>query len=82
MGKFWSKDASPEVKDTEVINVQGNGNVVMTEHLQHLQNISIAISIVAVIVVVGVLIFVICWSLAYCKKKQQRIWQRAIAACY
>lgn len=79
MGKFWSKEASPENTETELINIQGNNNVIMSEHLQHLQNISIGVSIVAIIVVVGVIIFVTCWCRAYYKKKQERMLQKAIA---
>ena len=45
MGKWWSKEASPSVSEKEIVEINGNGNTVMTTHLQHLENISIACSI-------------------------------------
>lgn len=79
MGKWWSKEESAELKETEIINVKGNGNTVYTEHLAHLQNISIAVSIVAVILVAIVLFFIVRKCMDYSRKRQQKIIQKALA---
>lgn len=79
MGKWWSKDASPEVKETEVVNVQGNGNTIFTEHLQHLENINLAVSVIAILLIVGIVIFILKKCISTVKKHMQSNMQRAMA---
>lgn len=79
MGKWWSKETSPEVKETELLEINENGNTINTTHLQHLENISVAVSVVAVLLVIGALIFVVCRCLSYIKRRERRALQKAIA---
>ena len=79
MGKWWSKDASPEIKETELLEINGNGNTINTTHLQHLENISIAVSVVAILLVVGAVIFLICRCLSYIRERERKNLQKAIA---
>ena len=79
MGKYWSKEGTSEVKETEVIKIEGSGNTVYTEHLTHLQNISIAVSIVAIILVIGVVCFTIKKCRDHTKNAQRKAVQRALA---
>lgn len=79
MGKWFSKETSPEIKTTEVINISGNNNHIATEHLNHLQNISIAITVVAILLVIGALFCVIKYCAKWNKKRNTRLMQQAIA---
>lgn len=81
MGFFdWFKtENSPSIEENEKIIVEGNNNVVGTQHLEHLQSINVTLSIIAIILVGGVVFYLIkkCWNCI--KNKQRRILQKAIS---
>lgn len=79
MGKWFSKETSPEVKTTEIISIQGSNNQISTEHLTHLENISIAITVVAIILVIGSLFILFKCLAKWNKKRQIKMLQHAMA---
>lgn len=81
MGFFdwFAKENSPSVEESENIIIEGSNNVVGTQHLAHLENINLGVSVIAVILVLGIVFFSIKKCLRCIKQKHQRQLQKAIA---